>query len=140
MEVTTSGNAENRMQKIFGHHHMWMMRTAAALNCHLYTQDLSLRLATTTVSQTGPTRYHLCYGDRTGSPGTALTFFEMPNLGSTYPGTNAIQRIGLIVPNKASLLFWQERFAEFKLEHSDIEVYRERAAIHFKDPDGLPLV
>lgn len=92
------------------------------------------------MNQDDPTMYHLFYGDKTGSPGTALTFFEMPNLGNTYPGTNAIQRIGLMVPNKDSLLFWQERLAEFKIEHSEIEVYRERSAIHFKDPDGLPLV
>src|SRR5699024_7476797 len=91
-------------------------------------------------NQDDSTMYHLFYLDQTWSPGTALTFFEMPNLVSTYQGTNAIQRIGLIVPNKASLLFWQERLAEFKEEHNDIEEYRERAAIHFKDPDGLPLV
>ena len=134
------GKGENSMPNILGHHHMSMMTKDAALNYHFYTKVLGLRLAKKTVNQDDPTMYHLFYGDQTGSPGTALTFFEMPNLGSTYQGTNAIQRIGLIVPNKASLLFWQERLAEFKVEHSDIEEYRERAAIHFKDPDGLPLV
>ena len=43
--------------------------------------------------------YHLFYGDLTGSAGTELSFFEMPNVGRTIRGTNAITQIGLLVPS-----------------------------------------
>ncbi|HLQ96296.1 MAG TPA: ring-cleaving dioxygenase [Pseudogracilibacillus sp.] len=128
------------MPTITGHHHVSMMTKSATANYHFYTKVLGLRLAKKTVNQDDPTMYHLFYGDKTGSPGTALTFFEMPNLGSTYPGTNAITRIGLLVPNEASLSYWKKRLDEFDIAHDGIEIYQERPAIHMKDPDGLPLV
>lgn len=128
------------MPNITGHHHMSMMTKSATANYHFYTKVLGLRLAKKTVNQDDPTMYHLFYGDKTGSPGTALTFFEMPNLGSTYPGTNAITRIGLLVPDEASLNYWQERLDDFEKNHSGIETYLGRSAIHFEDPDGLSLV
>lgn len=123
-----------------GHHHISMMTKDANINYHFYTEIMGFRLVNKTVNQDEPTMYHLFYGDKTGSPGTELTFFEMPNLGQTHHGTNAITRIGLLVPNEESLNYWEERFTEMGVEHSKVSMYANRKAVHFKDPDGLHLV
>ncbi len=84
--------------------------------------------------------YHLFYGDLTGAAGTELTFFEMPVAGRTVRGTNAITRIGLLVPSYASLQYWKERFQQEEVKHSDITTYAGRDALFFEDHEGLRMV
>src|SRR5699024_10676066 len=84
--------------------------------------------------------YHLFYGDTIGSPGTELTFFEMPMAGQTHRGTNAITRIGLLVPTEESLQYWKERLTTYHVDHEEIGTYANRPAMHFTDKDGLELV
>lgn len=128
------------MYKIPGHHHISMITKNANQNNHFYKQVLGLRRVKVTVNQDDPSMYHLFYGDRTGSPGTELTFFEMPMVGRTHRGTNAITRIGLLVPSKESLYYWKERFEKYDVHHNEIATYANRTALKFEDPDGLRLV
>lgn len=128
------------MHAITGHHHISMMTKDANQNYNFYTKVMGLRLVKKTVNQDDPSMYHLFYGDRTGSPGTELSFFEMPNIGQTHKGTNAITRIGLLVKDEGSLFYWEERLNTFGITHSGVEMYANRPAIHFKDPDGLQMV
>src|SRR5699024_6801605 len=81
--------------------------------------------------------YHLFYGDETGSPGIDITFFEMPQIGQTHRGSNAIYQMGLLVPSFESLHYFKERLASFDVQASEIETYLERPTIFFEDPDGL---
>lgn len=102
---------------------------------------MGLRRVKKTVNQDDPSMYHLFYGDRTGTPGTELTFFDMAFIGNTYRGTNAITRIGLLVPREESLTYWQARFKQYRVIHDEeITTYADRKALHFEDPDGLKLV
>lgn len=128
------------MYKIPGHHHISMITKNASQNNHFYKEVLGLRRVKMTVNQDDPSMYHLFYGDRTGSPGTELSFFEIPVVGSTHRGTNAITRIGLLVPSVASLSYWKTRFEEFDVQHSDITMYANRPALHFEDSEGLRMV
>lgn len=128
------------MYQILGHHHASMITKDAKKNNQFYTEILGLRRVKMTVNQDDPSMYHLFYGDRRGSPGTELTFFEMPLVGQTYRGTNAISRIGLLVPSSASLIFFKERFKSYGVKHGEITTYHNRKALHFEDPDHLPLV
>ncbi len=117
------------------------MRTKnAKLNNQFYTEILGLRRVKVSVNQDDPNMYHLFYGDLIGSPGTGLTFFEIPAIGKTYRGTNAITRIGLFVPSYESLGYWKERFTKLGVTHGEITTYTGRQALHFEDVDGLPLV
>jgi len=109
-------------------------------NNHFYTKILGLRRVKKTVNQDSPSMYHLFYGDLTGAAGTELTFFEMPVAGRTVRGTNAITRIGLLVPSYESLLYWQERFQQLSVEHSDITTYAGKDALFFEDHEGLRMV
>lgn len=128
------------MYNIPGHHHISMITKNAIENNHFYKHVLGLRRVKVTVNQDDPSMYHLFYGDKTGSPGTELTFFEIPLAGNTYHGTNAITRIGLLVPSEESLKYWKARFEEYDVYHSGITAYANRTALKFEDPDGLRLV
>ncbi|PFN04151.1 ring-cleaving dioxygenase [Bacillus cereus] len=128
------------MYKIPGHHHISMMTKNAQINNEFYQKVLGLRRVKKTVNQDNPFMYHLFYGDLTGSAGTELSFFEMPNVGRTIRGTNAITQIGLLVPSFESLTFWKKRFESLQVKHGEITTYAGRGALHFEDPDGLRLV
>jgi glyoxalase family protein len=128
------------MYKIPGHHHISMITKNASQNNHFYRNVLGLRRVKVTVNQDDPSMYHLFYGDKTGSPGTELSFFEIPLVGKTYRGTNAITKIGLLVPSVDSLYYWKARFEEYGVNHGDITTYANHPALKFEDPEGLRLV
>lgn len=128
------------MYKILGHHHTSMLTKNAQLNNQFYQNVLGLRRVKVTVNQDAPTMYHLFYGDLTGNPGTELTFFEMPALGRTFRGTNAITQIGLLVPSSESLHYWKKRFESLEVRHGEITTYAGREALPFEDPEGLRLI
>lgn len=128
------------MYTIQGHHHISMITKDINRNNYFYTKVLGLRRVKISVNQDDPSMYHLFYGDLTGSPGTGLTFFEMPYVGQTYRGANAITRIGLLVSSEDSLVYWKERLAKHHVKHGEITTYANRPALHFEDDDGLQLV
>lgn len=128
------------MSTILGHHHSSMLVKNAKETNRFYTEVLGLRRVKKTVNQDDPSMYHLFYGDKTGSPGTGLTFFEMPSIGRTHKGTNAITRIGLMVPTEESLYYWKTRFEEKGVYHGSLTTYANRQALKFEDSDGLQLV
>ena len=128
------------MYKIPGHHHISMITKDAKINNQFYEKVLGLRRVKKTVNQDDPSMYHLFYGDLTGSAGTELSFFEMPMAGRTIRGTNAITKIGLLVPSLESLTYWKERFEQFEVKHEEITTYAGRAALPFEDSEGLRLV
>lgn len=125
---------------ITGHHHISMITKDGQQTNRFYKDILGMRRVKKTVNQDDPSMYHLFYGDLTGSPGTELSFFEIPMVGKTYRGTDAITRIGLFVPSRDSLSFWQARFAELSVEHGEITTYAGRDALHFEDHEGLRMV
>ena len=55
-------------------------------------------------------------------------------------GTNAITRIGLLVPSYDSLLYWKKRFELLDVKHGELTKYAGRDALHFEDTEGLRLV
>lgn len=125
---------------VIGHHHISMYTKYVGKNDYFYQEILGLRRVKVSVNQDDPFMYHVFYGDLTGSPGTELTFFEIPLIGNTYRGTNAITQIGLLVPSYQSLLYWQDRFSQFQVKHSNITKYAGHDAIHFEDHEGLRYV
>jgi glyoxalase family protein len=128
------------MYTISGHHHISMITKHASQNNYFYKEVLGLRRVKMTVNQDDPSMYHLFYGDKTGSPGTELSFFEIPIVGGTHRGTNAITRIGLLVPSEDSLAYWKSRFEKFGVLHDDITTYADRPALPFEDSEGLRMV
>lgn len=128
------------MNKIEGHHHISMITKNVKENDEFYQKILGLRRVKVSINQEDPSMYHVFYGDLVGSPGTGLTFFEIPAVGQTHRGTNAITRIGLLVPSYDSLIYWKGRLEMYGVQTSEITTYAGRDALHFEDSDGLRLV
>lgn len=127
------------MSAILGHHHISMYTKDAQVNADFYRHVLCLRLVKKSVNQDNPFMYHLFYGDTVGSPGTGLTFFEIPQAGRTQRGTNAISSIGLLVRNQEALHDWKKRLREFDVQYHEDTLYDEQPIVVFQDPDGLEL-
>jgi glyoxalase family protein len=120
-----------------GHHHISMITKSGVKNNEFYTKVLGLRRVMKTVNQDSPDMYHLFYGDRTGAPGTELTFFEIPMSGRTHRGTNAITKIGLLVPSIESLAYWEERLAANGVQTERNADYMGKEVVLFEDYEGL---
>lgn len=122
-----------------GIHHLSAHTANANKNYDFYTRILGMRLVKKTVNQDSPSMYHLFYGDEAGNPGTELTFFEIPMMGSTYRGTNSISGTSLRVPSDASLYYWQKRFTKYGVDHSEIQDRAGHQVLPFEDPEGQRL-
>ncbi|WP_353856049.1 ring-cleaving dioxygenase [Bacillus sp. Bos-x628] len=122
--------------KINGIHHVSALTANAQKNVNFYRQILGLKLVKKTVNQDDPSMYHLFYGDEVASPGTELTFFEIPMLARRLEGTNAITRTGLLVSSEEALAFWEKRFEEKGVKKEKTSIRGGRPALLFTDPEG----
>lgn len=71
---------------ILGLHHIMLGCSNAQQTVDFYTGVLGLRFVKKTVNFDAPDTYHLYFGDATGSPGSAVTFFEWPTAPKGRPG------------------------------------------------------
>jgi glyoxalase family protein len=91
-----------------------------------------------TVNFDAPDTYHLYYGDRTGSPGTILTFFPFVNAGPGRAGTGMASAIAYRVP-ESGLDAWMMRLAEQGIETAGpTERFGERM-ISLADPGRMQI-
>src|SRR5262245_27708211 len=70
------------IQTIRGLHHVTAIAIDPQTNIDFYTQVLGLRLVKDTVNFDDPSTYQFYYGDKSGNPGTILTFFPFVSAGS----------------------------------------------------------
>jgi glyoxalase family protein len=121
-----------------GIHHVTAIASDPQRNLDFYAGTLGLRLVKRTVNFDDPSTYHFYYGDRTGQPGTLLTFFPWPGARRGRDGSGQALRTSFAVP-KDSLEFWKERL-ERRAVHglTSSERFGERR-LRFTDPDGLGL-
>lgn len=80
-----------------------------------------MRLVKESVNQDNPSSYHLFYADAVGTPGTDMTYFDIPMAGRTHPGVSSISNTAFRVKNERALGYWIERFAKLKVHHGSIE-------------------
>lgn len=122
-----------------GIHHVTAVTGQARANVRFYTQVLGLRLVKRTVKQDDTSAYHLFYGDRLGSPGTELTFFDWPHLPPHQPGHGEVALIALRVPTADVVAWWEARLEQFRIHALERGSFLGRAALFFRDPEGQRL-
>ncbi|MBT2708332.1 ring-cleaving dioxygenase [Pseudomonas sp. ISL-84] len=127
------------MKPLKGQHHVSAITANAQKNYDFYTKTLGMRLVKKTVNQDDTSMYHLFYADERGNPGTDLTFFEIPNAGRTYRGTDSITCTFLRVPSDESLHYWNKRLEDLRVIHEDIREAGGRKALFFEDFEGQRL-
>jgi glyoxalase family protein len=126
------------MSRSAGIHHVTAICSDPRRNVGFYTEGLGLRMVKRTVNFDDPTTWHLYYGDETGSPGTALTFFAW---GSLPPGRNGIGQAvatSFMIPER-SLAYWTGRLAEKGIPHGSPERCFDQTVVALRDPDGMNL-
>ncbi|MGD8250898.1 MAG: VOC family protein [Desulfobacterales bacterium] len=120
-----------------GIHHITGVASSAVENRVFYEKVLGLRLVKQTVNFDDPYTYHLYYGDRSGSPGTVLTFFPWERLPKGKPGAGMVTAVGFRVPD-ASIDFWRRRLAARGISSREGGRFGE-TYLQFEDPHGLPV-
>ena len=121
-----------------GIHHVTAIASDPQANVDFYAGLLGLRLVKKTVNFDDPSAYHLYYGDHAGSPGTIVTFFYWPGLGSKgRVGSGQMTRISFSAP-QASLDFWQDRLTGNGVAVERVTRFDE-PVLRFQDPDGIPV-
>lgn len=126
--------------ELLGIHHVSILTGMAERNYQFYTQILGMRLIKKTVNQDDTTSYHLFYGDAEGNPGTDLTFFDIPHLGTGVPGASSISSTSLRVKTTAALHFWKRRFEAKGVDHDEIVERAGRQTLAFRDQEGTRLI
>ena len=124
--------------QLLGLHHITAIAADPKRNVDFYTRVLGLRFVKKSVNQDDPGTYHLYYGDNTGSPGTALTFFPWIGTRRGRPGQGQAYATGFSIA-AGSLDFWRERLARLKVETGPVETRFNDQVLPVFDGDGLRL-
>jgi len=124
--------------KLLGIHHITAIATDPQRNLDFYTQVLGLRLVKRTVNFDDPGTYHLYFGDRTGRPGTIITFFPWPGARRGTRGTGQVVATSFAV-RAQSIGYWNDRLKKEGV--IAVEKFRrfDEEGVRFVDPDGLLL-
>lgn len=121
---------------ILGLHHITLVSSDGQRTADFFTRVLGLRLVKKTVNFDDPTTYHLYFGDETGSPGTAITYFEWKGARRGHWGIGGTHHFALRVADENGLLKWKRRLMDLGLKVDgplDRNYFR---SIYFQDPDG----
>lgn len=126
--------------KLEGIHHVSALTANADANHDFFTRILGMRLVKKSVNQDNPSSYHLFYADAVGTPGTDMTYFDIPMAGRTHPGVSSISNTAFRVKNEEALDYWIARFDEFEVPHGKIEQRFNRPTLTFQDFEGSRLM
>jgi glyoxalase family protein len=118
-----------------GIHHVTAIAGSGRRNLDFYTGALGLRLVKKTVNFDDPQTYHLYYGDKTGGPGTILTFFPWEGAPPGRLGVGEAQETAFRIP-EASIGYWTHRFIERGVVHEALVKRFNEPVLSFTDPDG----
>lgn len=124
---------------VLGLHHITLVSSDAQRTVDFYTGVLGLRFIKKTVNFDDPGAYHLYFGDETGRPGTAITFFEWADSPKGKPGLGGTHHFALQVADLDGLLKWKRRLIDLGLKVDGPYDRHYFTSIYFNDPDGVIL-
>jgi len=124
--------------KTLGLHHITAAAKDPQTNLDFYQQVLGQRLIKTTVNFDDPGTYHLYYGDYSGKPGTALTFFPWAHISPGQSGNGETAAFAYAIPENA-MSYWTARMKHFGFNPTREDTRFNAAVLPFQDPDGLHL-
>ncbi len=122
---------------ILGLHHITLVSGDAQRTVDFYTKVLGQRLIKQTVNFDDPGSYHIYFGDESGSPGTAITFFEWPDTPKGLRGIGGTHHVALRVNDRDGLLKWKRRLNDLDISVEGPFDRHYFTSIYFQDPDGV---
>ena len=120
-----------------GLHHISLVTTDQELNRRFYMEVLGLRRVKLTVNQDDPFHRHLFYADEKGTTGTAITFFEWPELPRGYVGLGSPHHLSYSVRGVDSLPKWAVWLRAKGVGVAGPFQRDDRLSLYLKDPDGV---
>jgi glyoxalase family protein len=123
-----------------GIHHVTAVSAKIGQNVDFYTRVLGMRLVKKSVNQDDVSAYHLFYADKIGSPGTDMTFFDWPDIGSNRQGTDSIAATAFRVNGQKALEYWQQRLTDLGVPTQGVERFANHNFLSFQDPEGQRLM
>lgn len=124
---------------IKGIHHITLVASRAQRTVDFYLTVLGLHFVKKTVNFDRPETYHLYFGDRTGSPGTLVTFFEWPDAPPARRGIGTIDHFAMAVDSYDALLKWKTWLQHHRVMPAGPFDHRAYRSLVFMDPDGVLL-
>ncbi len=126
------------MPETAGIHHVTAIAGDPGQNADFYVGTLGLRFVKRTVNHDDTHTYHFYFGDRKGTPGTAITFFPWTDEGrqGEFGAGQTAATAYAIRPE--SVGYWRDRLADRGVEVEEPERFSE-PVLSFEDPDGIGL-
>lgn len=125
------------MPQTTGLHHVTAIAAHGPDNIGFYRDLLGMRVVKKTVNFDVPDTWHLYYGNETGSPGSAMTFFLWPNLPPAREG-NGVTRITRFAVPSGTRAAWEARLQSHQVAYETVNTFGE-VQLHFRDPDNMQL-
>ncbi|MDX2077878.1 MAG: VOC family protein [bacterium] len=124
---------------ILGIHHITLVSSNAQRTAEFYTKVLGQRLIKRTINYDDPSSYHIYFGDETGKPGTAITFFEWAHAPKGKHGVGGTHHFAMRVKDETALLKWKRRLHDMNIPTKGIYDRHYFKSLYFQDPDGVNL-
>jgi phospholipase/carboxylesterase len=119
-----------------GIHHVTLITRCVQANVDFYVGFLGLRLVKRTGGYEDATQLHLFYGDRSGTPGSLVTFLVWENGGSGRVGNGQVAEIAFAIPPE-SIGEWLTKALRFGLSVEGPNREFGETVLRLKDPDGV---
>jgi glyoxalase family protein len=120
-----------------GLHHITLVTSNQEVNRRFYTEVLGLRRVKLSVNQDDIFHRHLFYADEKGTTGSAITFFEWPELPPGTAGLGSPHHLAYRVPRLDALPAWVSWLRAAGLHVTGPLLRDARVSIYLRDPDGV---
>jgi glyoxalase family protein len=120
-----------------GLHHITLVTSNQELNRRFYTDVLGLRRVKYTVNQDDVFHRHLFYADEKGTTGSAITFFEWPELPNGLIGLGSPHHLAYSVSNYEAIPKWKAWLNLLKVSVTGPYSRDGRISLYLRDPDGV---
>ncbi len=130
--------SENKLEGIVkGLHHITLVTSNQVVNNRFYTEVLGLRRVKLTVNQDDIFHRHVFFADEKGSTGSAITFFEWPELPRGQVGLGSPHHVAYTAPSIDSLKKWKPWLVSHGLSVVGPYLRDDRVSLYLRDPDGV---
>ena len=120
-----------------GLHHITLVTRNQEVNRRFYTGVLGLRRVKLTVNQDDIFHRHLFYANEKGTTGSAITFFEWPDLPQGSVGLTSPHHLAYTVPTLEALPKWRAWLLSHGVSVAGPLPRDERISLYLRDPDGV---
>ena len=120
-----------------GLHHITLVTSNEEVNRRFYTEVLGLRRVKLTVNQDDIFHRHLFYANERAETGSAITFFEWPDLPEGRAGLTSPHHLSYMVTSLEALPKWRSWLRSQGVSVVGPIPRDERISLYLKDPDGV---